>query len=114
MDITQNPLIHLILFGGSFLAIILCIVLLTRHGNKKGYIIAPLTFFINLFLFNVTIYLRTYYDIVIIDFQGLFDWSSIVRLHAFIIILVSVLIEPARNRYDIPMKQFDEKRGKKT
>ena len=102
MDITQSPLIHLILFAGSGIAIILCILLLTRHGNKKGYIIAPMTFFINLFLFNVAIYLRTYYDIKVIDFQGLFNWSSIVRLHAFIIILMNVIIEPSRNKYNIP------------
>lgn len=100
MDITQSPLIHLILFAGSGIAILLCILLLTRHGDKKGYIIAPLTFFINLFLFNVSIYLRTYYDIITVDFQSLFNWSSIIRLHAFIIILINVLIEPARNKYD--------------
>jgi len=100
MDITQNPLIHIILFLGSFLAIILCIVLLTRHGNKKGYILAPLTFFINLFLFNVVIYLRTYYGVEILSFQSMFDWSSIIRLHAFIILLTYVLVEPSRNKYD--------------
>jgi hypothetical protein len=101
MDITQNPLIHLILFLGSFLAIILCIVLLTRHGNKKGYIFAPLTFFLDLFAFNVVIYLKTYYSIDILSFQSLFDWSSIIRLHAFIIILTNVLIEPSRNKYNL-------------
>ena len=107
MDITQNPLIHIILFAGSGIGILICILLLTRHGNKKGYIIAPMTFFINLFLFNVAIYMRTYFDIIIIDFQGLFNWSSIIRLHAFIIILTSVIIEPARNRYNV-LKIEDE------
>lgn len=106
MDITQNPLIHLILFAGSGIAILLCILLLTRHGNKKGYIIAPLTFFINLFLFNVVIYLRTYYDVTTVDFQTLFNWSSIIRLHAFIIILINVLVEPSRNRYDFPQNEI--------
>jgi hypothetical protein len=109
MDITQNPLIHMILFGGSFIAILICILLLTRKGNKKGYIIAPLTFFINLFAFNVVIYLKTYYNIDFINFQTLFDWSSIIRLHAFIILFASVLIEPTRNKYDGMIKKEEEK-----
>lgn len=110
MDITQNPLIHLILFAGSGIAILLCILLLSRHGNKKGYIIAPLTFFINLFLFNVAIYAKTYLDISFIDFQTLFNWSSIIRLHAFIIILINVLIEPSRNKYDFPQERTDNEK----
>ena len=100
MDITQNAPIHLILFIGSFIAIILCIVLLTHHGNKKGYILAPLTYFIDLFLFNVVMYLRAYFQIEIFTFEQMFNWSSIIRLHAFIILLTYVLVEPSRNKYD--------------
>ncbi len=104
MDITQNPLIHLILFIGSFLAIILCVVLLTRRGNKKGYILAPLTYFIDLFAFNVVMYLRAYYGIELLNFQELFNWSSIIRLHAFIVLLTYVLVEPSRNKYEEKVK----------
>lgn len=95
MDVTQNLIMQWTLLLGSFGGIIICILLLTRHVNKKGYIIAPLTFFIDSFLFYLTIELAEY-NIYLVAPQEILFWSTVVRLHALIILLAYVIIEPAR------------------
>lgn len=96
MDVTQNILMQNILLLGSAFGLIVSIILLTRHGNKKGYIIAPLTYFINAFLFYLAIELKEY-GVFFISLQQLLLWSTIVRLHSLIIILTYLLVEPKRS-----------------
>jgi len=98
MDVTQNLVMQNILLFGSLAGVIISVLFLTRHGNKKGYIIAPFTYFLNSFLFYLAITLWEY-NINILTLQGLLIWSTIVRLHALIIILSYIIIEPKRGVY---------------
>jgi hypothetical protein len=95
MDVTQNIVMQYLLLFGSLAGIIISILFLTKHGNKKGYIIAPFTYFIDAFLFYLTIELAEY-NIYIVAPQQILFWSTVVRLHALIILLAYIIIEPKR------------------
>lgn len=95
MDVTQNLLMQNILLFGSLFGIIACLFLLKKYKHKKGYVIAPLTYFIDAFLFYLTVELREY-NIYLITGQQLLIWSTIVRLHSLVIILVYMLVGPNR------------------
>jgi hypothetical protein len=96
MDITQNSLMQIILLFGSLAGVLVCVLLLTRHGNKKGYIIGPFTYFLNSFLFYLTVQLSLY-NINLLEIQNILVWSTVIRLHALIILLTYVFIEPKRD-----------------
>lgn len=91
MDLLKSP-IHDIIFIVSFLGIILAIVELKYHPDRRAYIIAPLTYLVNVFLYNFALHFN------LISYSYLEIWSGIVRLHSLFLFIAYIIFEPKRRK----------------
>lgn len=87
-----NNQIHNLIFLVFSIGIIVSLIQLYRFPRRWGNIIAPLTFFLNGFMYNLFLHFA-WINIVNLEF-----WSGIVRLHGLFLIIIYVLYEPVGKR----------------
>jgi len=85
--------IHDIIFLASFITIIITLIELYRHRDKWGYILAPLSYLVNVFAYNFFLH----FHLMSVNFAE--HWSGVVRLHALFLAVAYIIIESAyRNK----------------
>ena len=89
MNISQefNAVYGLILVS-SFIGIILSGIWMLRNKKQWGYMVAPLFFFINGFLYTLALALG------MLTHKGNEMWEGIIILHALFLFLLMVIIMP--------------------
>jgi|WetSurSiteA1Bulk_404760.scaffolds.fasta_scaffold06722_3 hypothetical protein len=97
MDITQTPLLFIALFFASFIGLIISVYYIVSCKGKNGYLFAPLSLFLDIFLFYVVLLIEIYGHMTIIGGQQLLIWSGVARLHALLVVLTYLVIEPKRS-----------------
>jgi len=93
MEILINP-VHTIIFVTSFVAIIISIMVLICYKKRWVYIIGPLTYFINLFIYNLFLHLTYVSHLGLLTFQQAEFWSGVVRLHSLFLFISYVIVQP--------------------
>jgi len=87
--------IHNIIWLASFIGIIVSFICAWRRRQYIGYIVPPFTFFINAFLYNLSLFMYQY-DIYTVSSKTLEIWSGIVRLHAIFLLIILTIFMPFR------------------
>jgi hypothetical protein len=88
-----NP-IHTIIFAISFFGLVISIIVWCYAKERRGYLVAPISYLINVFAYNVALYLTVVADVPILSPQGIEWWSGIVRLHALFLCIGFILAQP--------------------
>lgn len=92
--------VHTIIFILSFLGVIVSILEMYWHKEYVGYILAPFTYLVNLFLYNLFLHLNLVWGINLVSLQTLITWSSVVRLHSLFLFIAYILLQPTIRRGD--------------
>lgn len=93
--------IHTIIFIGSMISIVITLIWMYFHKHEWGYGIAPLTYFINVFLYNLVLHLTYITHTQFLTVHQLEIWSGIIRLHSLFLFLALVIFQPTRrHKYD--------------
>lgn len=92
MDLGINP-IHTTIWVVSFVGLIISIVYIIINKEKTGYGIAALTFFLDVFLYNLALHGKIVWGFDFLTLKQLEIWSGVVRLHS-LFLLISFLIIP--------------------
>jgi len=97
MDFGINP-IHSFIWLVSFIGIIISIIYMFKYKNHKGYAVAALTYFLDVFLYNLALHSTLVWGINILNFQRLEIWSGVVRLHGLFLLISFLIIAPIARR----------------
>lgn len=97
MDLSISN-IHTIIFILSFIGIVLSIFQMYFHKEYIGYILAPFTYLIDLFLYNLFLHLNLVWGISIVSLEGLEVWSSVIRLHSLFLFIAYIVLQPTIRR----------------
>jgi hypothetical protein len=99
IDIIISP-IHTVIWLTSFVGILICIFFMYKYDRKRGYIIGPLTYFLNVFFYNCALYATYQLGMDILTFNQLEIWSGVVRLHSLFLFIAFIIFQPVRsNKY---------------
>ncbi len=97
MDITQSPLLFAALLTISFAGLIFSGYYIIFRKGKRAYLLAPLSLFLDVFLFYAVLFLEFYWNMDIIEGQQLLVWSGLARLHGLLVVLAYLIVEPKRS-----------------
>ena len=95
MEQSINP-VHTLIWFISFFGVIISIIQMLRHRDNWGYIIAPFSYILNVFLYNLALHLVFVWNIVNINSQSLEIWSAVVRLHSLLLAIAYIIIQPKK------------------
>ena len=90
--------IHTIILITSFFAIIVSIVSIVYDNDSWKYVIGPLTFFVNAFLYTVFLHIKYVCHVDIVSYEFIVYWSGVVRLHSMFLLLSYAVIPLIKKR----------------
>jgi hypothetical protein len=90
-----NP-IHTLIWIISFFGILVSFFFMWKYNDKKGYIILPLTYFLDVFFYNLVLHTTCVLGLNILTFQQLEIWSGVVRLHSLLLLIAIIIFQPVR------------------
>jgi len=90
MEELINP-IHTLIWFISFIGIVISIAAIYFNKGRWGYILAPFTYLVNVFLYNTVLHATIVYNIGNVTFQQLEIWSAVVRLHAMLLAILYII-----------------------
>jgi len=99
IDIVLSP-IHMIIWAVSFFGILVSLFFMYKYNKKRGYIVGPLTYFLNVFFYNFALYSTYVLGLDILTFQQLEIWSGVVRLHSLFLLISFIVFQPVRSNKD--------------
>jgi hypothetical protein len=99
IESTINP-IHTLIWIISFFGIIVSFFFIWKYDNKRGYIILPLTYFLDVFFYNLVLHATYVLGLNILTFQQLEIWSGVVRLHSLLLLIAIIIFQPVRSKKD--------------
>jgi len=95
MKVAIDP-IHTIIWIVSFIGIIISLSAIYFRRDRWGYVIAPLTYLVNVFFYNTALHATLVLNIGNMTLQQLDFWSSVVRLHALFLAIMYVIFRAVR------------------
>lgn len=95
VDITISP-IHTLIWATSFLGIFISLFFIWKYNDKRGYIVGPLTYFLNVFFYNLVLHATYIWGMNILTFNQLEIWSGVVRLHSLLLLIGFIVFTPVR------------------
>jgi hypothetical protein len=103
-DLLLNP-IHTVIWGVSFVGILISFLWMHIHKERRGYAILPLSYFLNVFFYNLALHMVYGLHTDVFTLQQLEIWSGVVRLHSLFLLIFYLIFQPvavmrARNRED--------------
>ena len=93
MDIGINP-IHTFIWVVSFIGILVSFLWMRVHKERRGYAILPLSYFLNVFFYNLVLHATFVWGMDISTFNQLEIWSGVVRLHSLFLLLFYLIFQP--------------------
>ena len=93
MDIGINP-IHTFIWVVSFIGILVSFLWMHVHKERRGYAILPLSYFLNVFFYNVALHMKYVFGIDILAYEQIVIWSGVVRLHSLFLLLFYLIFQP--------------------
>jgi len=97
IDIVLSP-IHIIIWAISLLGILISLFFMYKYDRRRGYIISPLTYFLDVFFYNLALYATYILSINVLTFNQLEIWSGVVRLHSLFLFIAFIIFQPVRNK----------------
>ena len=95
-DIVINP-IHTLIWAVSFLGIVISLFFMWKYDKKRGYIVGPFTYFLDVFFYNLVLHATYIWGMDILTFNQLELWSGIVRLHSLFLLIGFIIFQPVRS-----------------
>jgi len=92
-----NP-IHMVIWLTSLLGILISLFFIYKYNRKRGYIVGPLTYFINVFLYNLVLYSTFILGLNIFSLNQLQVWTDVVRLHSLFLFISFIIFQPVREK----------------
>jgi hypothetical protein len=89
--------IHTAIWIVSFFGIIISLFFMWKYDTKRGYIIGPLTYFLNVFFYNLALHMKYVFGIDILTYEQIVVWSGIVRLHSLFLLIGFIIFQPVRS-----------------
>lgn len=93
--------IHTVIWLVSFLGILVSLFFMWKYDTKRGYIIGPLTYFLDVFFYNLALHATYVFGLDIFTFQQLEIWSGVVRLHSLFLLIGFIVFQPVRTKKQI-------------
>lgn len=92
--------IHTIIFAVSFVGIIIAVVQIYLHKELFGYILLPLTYLVDVFLYNFVLHATFIWGADWLSLSQLEFWSGVVRLHSLFLIIALIVFQPRVKKDD--------------
>lgn len=90
MNLLIDFSIHKLILIVSFFGIVVSVIQFFRYPHRIGYMIAPITYILNVFSYNLALHYG------LLNFQNLEIWSGIVRLHSLFLFIIYIIIQPIK------------------
>jgi len=97
IDIILSP-IHMVIWIVSFIGILISLFFMYKYNRRIGYLIGPLTYFLDVFFYNCALYATYAWGTSILTFNQLEIWSGVVRLHSLFLFIAFIIFQPVRDR----------------
>jgi hypothetical protein len=97
IDIILSP-IHTVIWLTSFIGILISLFFMYKYNRKIGYLIGPLTYFLDVFLYNCALYATYALGTSFLTLNQLEIWSGVVRLHSLFLFIAFIIFQPVRKR----------------
>lgn len=97
IELVLDP-IHYVIWVTSFFGILVSLFFMYKYNRRIGYLIGPITYFLDVFLYNCFLFATFMLGADILTFQQLEIWSSVVRLHSLFLFIAFIIFQPVREK----------------